>query len=114
MTSVTLLDELPVLDLFFADKHSGIFPFLHIFPYSYINSCVYRYLNVVKYEVILLPHWGLDSMYSLIILEEPKWLSGGSHTSVFNGGLLGIHFGSSGDPDTCIHVSGSPGTQKHV
>ncbi len=39
-----------------------------------------------------------------IKLEEPKWLSGGSHTSVFNGGLLGSHFGSPGDPDTCIRV----------
>ena len=36
-----------------------------------------------------------------IKLEEPKWLSGGSHTSVFNGGLLGSHFGS-------------PEIQKHV
>ncbi len=44
-----------------------------------------------------------------IKLEEPKWLSGGSHTSVFNGGLMGSHFGSPRDPDTCIHVSGSPG-----
>ncbi len=36
----------------------------------------------------MMEHRGLPS---LIILEEPKWLSGGSHTSVFNGGLLGSH-----------------------
>ncbi len=35
---------------------------------------------------------------ALLKLEEPKWLSGGSHTSVFNGGLLGIHFGSPREP----------------
>ncbi len=36
-----------------------------------------------------------------IKLEEPKWLSGGSHTSVFNGGPLGSHFGS---PEIRKHV----------
>ncbi len=38
------------------------------------------------------------SLITLIILKEPKWLSGGSHTSVFNGGLVGSHFGSPQEP----------------
>ena len=45
-----------------------------------------------------------------IKLEEPKWLSGWSHTSVFNGGLLGSHFGSPGDPDTCLSGRAYPYT----
>ena len=36
--------------------------------------------------------------YTQIEPEEPKWLSGGSHTSVFNGGLLGSHFGYNSAP----------------
>ncbi len=43
----------------------------------------------------------LTTKITLIKLGEPKWLSGGSHTSVFNGGPLESHFGS-------------PEIQKHV
>ncbi len=34
------------------------------------------------------------TVLTLIKLGEPKWLSGGSHTSVFSGGPLESHFGS--------------------
>ena len=68
---------------------------------------------------LFIMHWDIEKkslgrlmanqIYFLILnkctqieLEEPKWLSGGSHTSVFDGGLLGSHFGSPGDPNTCI------------
>ncbi len=37
---------------------------------------------------------GTVKSLTLIKLKEPKWLSGGIHTSVFNGGPLGSHFGS--------------------
>ena len=36
----------------------------------------------------------ISKKYALIKLGEPKWLSVGSHTSVFNGGPLESNFGS--------------------